>query len=95
MYHKDDRVLFEKLNKENPVAHAQAKMLCKISYSHLFTDTSQRYYDLGGRKVSYGSDAHFTSRILDKREEICAALKKIGFTYITVPFKGEHIKVEI
>ena len=55
----------------------------------------QRYYDLGGRKVSYGSDAHFTSRILDKREEICAALKKIGFTYITVPFKGEHIKVEI
>lgn len=55
----------------------------------------QRYYDLGGRKVSYGSDAHFTSRILDKREEVCAALKKIGFTYITVPFKGEHIKVEI
>ena len=47
MYHKDDRALFEKLNKENPVAHAQAKMLCKISYSHLFTDTSQRYYDLG------------------------------------------------
>lgn len=47
MYHKDDRALFEKLNKENPVAHAQAKMLCKISYSHLFTDTGQRYYDLG------------------------------------------------
>ena len=55
----------------------------------------QRYYDLGGRKVSFGSDAHFTSRILEKRKEIVEALKQIGFTYITVPFKGEHIKVEI
>jgi len=55
----------------------------------------QRYYDLGGRKVSFGSDAHFKSRILDKREEIVTALKRIGFTHITVPFKGEHIKVEI
>ena len=55
----------------------------------------QRYYELGGRNVSFGSDSHFTSRILDKREEIVAALKQIGFTYITVPFKGEYIKVEI
>lgn len=58
-------------------------------------DLLQRYYDLGGRMVSFGSDAHFKERILDKREEICAALKKIGFTYLTVPFKGEYIKVEI
>lgn len=55
----------------------------------------QRYYALGGRKVSFGSDSHFTSRILDKREQVMAMLKSIGFTYITVPFKGEHIKVEI
>ena len=55
----------------------------------------QRYYDLGGRKVSFGSDAHFKERILDKREELVSALKKIGFTYITVPFKGEYIQVEI
>ncbi len=47
MYHKNDKELFEKLNEENPVAHAQAKMLCKISYSHLFTDTSQKYYSQG------------------------------------------------
>ena len=55
----------------------------------------QRYYDLGGRKVSFGSDAHDTFRILEKREQIVVALKRIGFTYITVPFKGEHIKGEI
>lgn len=54
-----------------------------------------RYFTLGGRKISFGSDAHFLSRIADKREEVVAALKEIGFTYITVPCKGEHIKVEI
>ena len=55
----------------------------------------ERYYELGGRKISYGSDSHFTSRILDGWDKIVAALKKIGFTYLTVPCKGEHIKVEI
>ncbi len=58
-------------------------------------DILQRYYDLGGRKVSFGSDAHLKARILEKREEIVALLKRIGFTHITVPFKGEHLKVEI
>ena len=55
----------------------------------------ERYYELGGRKVSYGSDAHAPDRILDKREDVVALLKRIGFTYITVPCKGEHIKVKI
>lgn len=55
----------------------------------------ERYFALGGRKISYGSDAHFIERIGDKREEIIAMLKEIGFTYLTVPFRGEHIKVEI
>ena len=58
-------------------------------------DILQRYYDLGGRKVSFGSDSHLKERILDKRGQIVFALKKIGFTYITVPCKWEHIKVEI
>lgn len=55
----------------------------------------RRYYQLGGRKVSFASDAHNTERILEKREQIVALLKEIGFTYITVPCKNEHIKVEI
>ena len=55
----------------------------------------ERYFALGGRKVSFGSDAHFVERIADKRGEVVEMLKKIGFTYITVPFRGEHIKVEI
>lgn len=55
----------------------------------------RRYYELGGRKVSFGSDAHDVTRIADKRAEIVEMLKKIGFTYIIVPCRGEHIKVEI
>ena len=55
----------------------------------------RRYYQLGGRKVSFASDAHGVGRIMEKREQIVTLLKEIGFTYITVPCKNEHIKVEI
>ncbi len=55
----------------------------------------KRYFELGGRKISYGSDAHGVERIAERREEVVAALKEIGFAYLTVPFRGEHIKVEI
>lgn len=58
-------------------------------------DLVERYYALGGRKISFGSDAHFAERIADKREETAAALKKIGFEYVTVPCRGEHIKVRL
>lgn len=46
-YHKDDSVLIEKMYSENPVAAAQAKMLCNIAEAHLFTNTKQTYFPLG------------------------------------------------
>ncbi len=46
-YKKNDGGLFEKLNKENPLAASQAKMLCGISDTHLFTNTKQEYFPLG------------------------------------------------
>ena len=46
-YKKDDSKLFEALREENPVAASQAKMLCNIAESHLFTNTKQKYYPLG------------------------------------------------
>lgn len=55
----------------------------------------KRYYELGGRKISFGSDAHFAERIADKREEVVDRLKQIGFEYVTVPCKGEYVKVRI
>ena len=55
----------------------------------------KRYYALGGRKICFGSDAHFVSRIAEKWEETVQMLKEIGFTYLTLPFRGEEIKIEI
>ncbi len=46
-YSQDDSKLFEKLREENPVAAAQANMLCKIADTHLFTNTKQEYFPLG------------------------------------------------
>ncbi len=55
----------------------------------------QRYYELGGRRVSYGSDAHGVDAIGKGRDEAAAMLKEIGFTHVTVPCKGEYVKVEL
>jgi cardiolipin synthase len=44
---RDDTELFEILKTSDPVAHNQAKMLCNLSNSHLFTNTTQRYFPSG------------------------------------------------
>ena len=46
-YEREDDDLFEDLRAENPAAHNQAKMLCRISGSHLFSNTRQTYFPLG------------------------------------------------
>lgn len=46
-YKKDDSKSFKELKEENPVAAAQAKMLCDIAETHLFTNTKQEYFPLG------------------------------------------------
>lgn len=46
-------------------------------------DIIERYYLLGGRKISYGSDAH-RGDICKKYAETCNMLKEIGFTHFSV-----------
>lgn len=46
-YEKSDAELMARLREEKPAAAAQAKMLCEISESHLFTNTKQTYFPLG------------------------------------------------
>ena len=43
----DDGHLFDALAGESLEAHNQAKMLCSIAESHLYTDTKQEYFSLG------------------------------------------------
>ena len=58
-------------------------------------DILSRYFELGGRLVSFASDAHATDRICDKRQLVVSSLKKIGFTHIAVPIRGKRILIDI
>ena len=46
-YKKDSEDAEDKLESVNPMAASQAKMLCEISGSKLFTNTRQQYFPLG------------------------------------------------
>ena len=46
-YKPDDLRLFAGLAEESLEAHNQAKMLCNIAESHLYSDTKQEYFPLG------------------------------------------------
>ena len=46
-YTKDDAEMLASLEKENAAVASQAKMLCSIAETHLFTDTKQEYFPLG------------------------------------------------
>ena len=43
----DDAPLFEQLEKTSPYAHSQARMLCSIGQTHLYSNTRQEYFPLG------------------------------------------------
>ncbi len=58
-------------------------------------DILKRYYQLGGRHISFGSDAHAQDRLMDKREAAVALLKEIGFTHLTVPQRGKYLRVPL
>ena len=58
-------------------------------------DILERYFELGGRKISFGSDAHFSSRIMEHRERVMDVLRSIGFEYVSVPCCGKVLKMEI
>ena len=53
-------------------------------------DLLERYFALGGRKISFASDAHRDRDILRGRETIVPVLKAIGFAGVTVPDRGTH-----
>ena len=55
----------------------------------------KRYYQLGGRKVVYGSDAHGPEVIGYNACNVIKMLKEIGFTHQTIPYKGKEIYVEL
>ena len=57
------------------------------------TGVLARYFELGGRRLSFGSDAHDISRIAEGRETAIAALKALGFAALTIPDCGEYKEI--
>lgn len=47
VYQYDDSIQITKMQDQNPIVASQAKMLCSIGETHLFTDTKQEYFPLG------------------------------------------------
>lgn len=58
-------------------------------------DILARYFALGGRKVSFASDAHGVEQICAGRERIVAALKSIGFSHISVPDGKKIVEIAL
>ena len=51
-YEKNDKEIVEELEKDNLAAANQARMITKISYSHLFKNTSVKYFPSGEQTFS-------------------------------------------
>ena len=59
------------------------------------TNVLARYRELGGWRLSFGSDAHDTGRIAEGRERAAEELKKLGFAALTVPDGGEYKEIPL
>ncbi len=57
-------------------------------------DIVERYYELGGRKISYGSDAH-RGDICKNFDEAMTMLKEIGFTHLSAFVNHREILIPI
>ncbi|MBQ8178623.1 MAG: histidinol-phosphatase HisJ family protein [Clostridia bacterium] len=55
----------------------------------------QRYYELGGRNVTFSSDAHLSESIGERYDMVSTLAKGIGFTHWTVYKKRVAHKIEI
>lgn len=50
----------------------------------------KRYYDLGGRLITIGSDAHYPERIAESYYEASKLLRDIGFTEVSYFYEGKR-----
>ena len=81
--------------RKNKILEVNSSVYCLGGVSVTDESILRRYFELGGRNISFASDAHAPDRIADKRDAITALLREIGFAYIVVPCRGEYIKLEI
>ena len=57
------------------------------------TDLVRRYYELGGRRISLGSDAHVSQNVAYGLHDTAALLQTIGFTGQTIYRKRQPVEI--
>ena len=55
----------------------------------------KRYYELGGRSITFASDAHLTARVGELYDVASETVKDIGFRYWTVYRERKPLHIEI
>lgn len=58
-------------------------------------DILKRYKELGGKLVTFGSDAHWKERLFDKFDVATSALQQLGFEYVFKYLNHAPIAVKI
>lgn len=78
-----DDILLTVIQK-NKILEINSSIAADRDLSIPTAQTLARYYDLGGRLISFGSDAHSTARLGDGYRRVAGIAKSIGFKHFTV-----------
>ena len=99
LYYAEHALILDEILKtvigKDKILEANAANFSRPEVRVLDEAVLRRYYALGGRAVSYASDAHSTGSILRECEAITTFLKEVGFTHVVVPCQGERIKIAL
>ena len=58
-------------------------------------DILKMYFDLGGRKITLGSDAHVSERVANGFDEVAEILKTVGFKFYCYFEKRKAVEVSL
>ena len=78
-----DAVLTKLIERDTALEFSSKGRRIVRSVDHFYEQLFQRYYDLGGRRVVFGSDAHHPDLIGEGAAEASETLRGIGFRHYT------------
>jgi histidinol-phosphatase (PHP family) len=78
-----DEILTEIIRLDKTIeCNTNAKMPGLVFLPELYI--LKRYYELGGRRITFSSDAHVPERVCDKYRETADIVKDLGFSHWTI-----------
>lgn len=87
--------LFRVIIEKNKVLEFNTRFLYSYNDSSYIEFIFQTYFDMGGRNISLGSDAHSAGAFHGQFKWAAEILKSIGFKEVTLFIKREAIKAEL